>query len=103
VKLPDNSHSSPIQMPAAAERSLRRATRQTLTSFASLRKALREHVESQRREHALVEIEIQLRALVAHVRRELPIAPADAGSQDNLSEHVMEWTETFFRAPRDHT
>lgn len=103
MTLPVHTHNSSIQMPAAVERSLRRATRQTLTSFATLRKALREHVERKRRDHALVEIEIELRALVAHVRAELPIAPADAGSQDNLSEHVMEWTDAFFRAPRDHT
>ena len=92
----------PKEMPAAAERALRRATGRTLTSFAFLRKALREHVEGERKESSLEEIEIELRALVARVRLDLPIGPADAGSQDNLSEHLMEWTETFFRAPRDH-
>lgn len=92
---------SPMEMPAAAERALRRATGRTLTSFAFLRKALREHVEDERKESSLEEIEIELRAIVARVRQDLPAGPADAGSQDNLSEHLMEWTETFFRAPRD--
>ena len=91
----------PIQLPAEAERAFRRATGHTLTSFAFLRRALREHVESERKESSLLEIEIGLRALVARARLELPVTPAIVGSPDNLSEHLMEWTETFFRAPRD--
>jgi hypothetical protein len=39
---------SHMEMPAAAEKALRRATGRTLTSFALLRKALREHVEGAR-------------------------------------------------------
>jgi hypothetical protein len=101
VTVPDQHYDSPLQLPAEAERALRRATGHTLTSFAFLRKALREHIESERKESALLDIEVGLRALVARTRLELPIAPADAGSQDNLSEHMMEWTETFFRTPRD--
>ena len=97
-----NPFDASTEMPAAAERALRRATGRTLTSFAFLRKALREHVEGERKQSSLEEIEIELRAIVARVRQELPIGPADAGSQDNLSEHLMQWTETFFRAPRDH-
>lgn len=102
MTVPAQHQDSPIQLPAEAERALRRATGHTLTSFAYLRKALREHVESERKQISLLEIEIELRALVARTRLELPTAPADAGFQDNLSEHLMEWTETFFRAPRDH-
>lgn len=98
----DRHHDSPIQLPADAERALRRATGHTLTSFAFLRKALREHVENERKEGSLLEIEIGLRALVARARLELPVTPGIVGSPDNLSEHLMEWTETFFRAPRDH-
>jgi hypothetical protein len=93
---------SSTAMPAAAERALRRATGRTLTSFAFLRKALREHVEDERSHSSLEEIEIEMRALVARVRQELPTGPPDAGSQDNLSEHLMQWTETFFRTTRDH-
>ena len=101
MKVPEQSHDSSIQMPAAAERALRRATGHTLTSFALLRRALREHVETERKERTLVEIEIELLTLVARARLELPERPAEGGSQDNLSEHLMEWTDTFFRAPRD--
>lgn len=101
MTVPDQHQDSPMQLPAGAERALRRATGHTLTSFAFLRKALREHVESERKESSLLEIEVELRALVARTRLELPVIPADAGSEDNLSEHLMEWTETFFRAPRD--
>ena len=101
MTVPDQHQDSPIQLPAAAARALRRATGHTLTSFAFLRRALREHVESEREKSSLLEIEIELRALVARTRLELPTASANAGSQDNLSEHLMEWTETFFRAPRD--
>jgi len=98
---PDQHHDSPIQLPAEAERSLRRATGHPLTSFALLRRALREHVETERKQSSLVEIEIELRALVARTRLGMPTASTNAGSQGNLSEHLMEWTETFFRAPRD--
>jgi hypothetical protein len=101
MTVPDQHYDSPIQLPAETERAFRRATGHTLTSFASLRKALREHVETERKERSLVEIEIELRALVARTRLELSVVPTDAGSHDNLSEHLMEWTETFFRAPRD--
>jgi hypothetical protein len=100
MTVPDQYHDSPIQLPAEAERSLRRATGHTLTSFAFLRRALREHVETERKQSSLVEIEIELRALVARTRLEMP-GPANAGLQGNLSAHLMEWTETFFRAPRD--
>jgi hypothetical protein len=99
---PDQHDDSPMQLPAGEERALRRATGHTLTSFAFLRKALREHVESERKQSSLLEIEVGLRALVARTRLELPVMPADAGLQDNLSEHLLEWTEAFFRAPRDH-
>jgi hypothetical protein len=101
MMVPEQSHDSPIQMPAGAERALRRATGHTLASFALLRKALREHVETERKERTLLEIEIELLALVARARLELPDRPTGGGSPDNLSEHVMEWTETFFRTPRD--
>jgi len=100
---PDQHQDSPIQLPAEAERALRRATGHTLTSFAFLRRALREHVETERKERSLVEIEIELRALVARTLLEMPAVAANAESQGNLSEHLMEWTETFFRAPRDHS
>ena len=56
--------------------------------------------ETERKQSSLVEIEIELRALVARTRLEMPTAPANTGLQDNLSEHLMEWTETFFRAPQ---
>ncbi len=102
MTVPDQHHDKPMKLPAGIERAFRRATGQTLTSFAFLRKALREHVESERKLASLPEIEVGLRALVARSRLELPTASANAGSQDNLSEHLMEWTETFFRAPRDH-
>jgi hypothetical protein len=101
MTVPAQNDDSPIQIPSEAERAFRRATGHTLTSFAFLRKALREHVESERKESSLLEIEVELRALVARARLELPVASANAGSQDNLSEHLMEWTETFFRTPRD--
>jgi hypothetical protein len=101
MTVPDEHYESPTQLPSELERALRRATGHTLTSFAFLRKALREHVESERSQSSLLEIEVELRALVARTRLELPAVPADARSQDNLSEHLMEWTETFFRAPRD--
>jgi hypothetical protein len=97
----DQHRDSPIQVPADTERALRRAIGRTLTSFAFLRRALREHVETDRKESSLLEIEIELRALVARARLELPITRASAGSQDNLPEHLLAWTETFFRAPRD--
>jgi hypothetical protein len=96
MTVPDQYHDSPIQLPAEAERSLRRATGHTLTSFAFLRRALREHVETERKQSSLVEIEIELRALVARTRLEMPAAPANAGLQGNLSAHLMEWAETFF-------
>ena len=101
MTLSDQHDDSAIQLPPEAERALRRATSYTLTSFAHLRKALREHVETERKQSSLLEIEVDLRALVARTRLELPAGPTDAGSQDNLSEHLMEWTDTFFRAPRD--
>jgi len=100
---PEQTQDSSVQLSPAAEKALRRATGRTLTSFARLRKALREHVENERNNHSLAEIEMELRALVARVRLECPVSPADAGSQDNLSDHVMEWSDTFFRAPRTRT
>jgi hypothetical protein len=99
---PDQPHDSSLRMPAAAEKALRRATSHTLTSLALLRKALREHVHSERdRNTALAEIEAGLRALVARERQDLPVVGSDVGSHDNLSELVTEWTEFFFRAPPD--
>jgi hypothetical protein len=101
MMVPEQPHGSSIQVPAAAEKALQRSIRHTLTSFGSLRKALRDHVEIERRERSLVEIEIDLRTLVARTRLELSRS-AETGSQDNLSEHLIEWTDTFFRAPRTH-
>jgi hypothetical protein len=101
MTVPAQNDDSPIHIPSEAERAFRRATGHTLTSFAFLRKALREHVESERSQRSLLEIETDLRTLVARTRMELPAFPAEAGSQDNLSEHLMEWTDTFFRTPRD--
>jgi hypothetical protein len=102
MTVPEQHEDLPVELPVAAERALRRATGHTLTSFGSLRRALREHVEIERKQSSLLEIEIELRSLVARTRLELPTPSANAGSQDNLSEHLVEWGEIFFRAPRDH-
>ena len=79
---------------------LRQATDRTLSALASLRRAVRQHVRTERdRGATLSQIEVDLRAIVA--RGENGIAHSNGsdgadGHHDSLSAQVIKWSQVFF-------
>ena len=77
-------------LPDELARALRRATDSTLTALTSLRKAVRQHVHTERsRGTTLPEIELDLRALVARAQKGL-------SQSDGECVVVIKWSEGFY-------
>jgi len=85
-------------LPDELARALRRATDSTLTALTSLRKAVRQHVHTERsRGTTLPEIETDLRALVARAQKGLSQSDGDGdGHHDALTVQVVKWSEGFY-------
>jgi hypothetical protein len=94
------SHSDlpPRPLPDDLERALGQATGRTLESLAVLRRALRQHVRTERN-HGVTfsDLEIELRELVSRAESKVPSRSDDPSSQRSLSDQVVSWGEAFFR------
>jgi hypothetical protein len=85
-------------LPDDLERALEQASGRTLQSLAALRRALRQHVRSEKSHGIpLAELETELRALVTRSEaRAADGSPNDAGC-GSLSDQVVKWSETYFK------
>jgi hypothetical protein len=94
----ESDSGSPPILPAELERALQHATSRTLASLVALRKALRQHVRSERVQGiSFADIETSLRVLVLRAEGE---SKRHAGDQHahhpSLSDQVIKWSEGFF-------
>ena len=96
--MPETDSGQPRPLPDALERALQQATGRTLKSLASLRRALREHVRSERSNGiTLTELEVELRALVARAETQaLGLAGSEQQLRTSLSNQVVTWSESYF-------
>ena len=86
-------------LPDELDRALRRATDRTLSALTSLRKAVRQHVRTERSHGAtLAEIDLDLRTLVARAQEGLSHRDGDGGDghHDALTTQVVKWSEGFY-------
>jgi len=92
------AHGPTNLLPDELDRALRRATDSTLTALTSLRKAVRQHVHTERsRGTTLSEIDLDLRALVARAQKGLSQSDGDGdGHHDALTVQVIKWSEGFY-------
>jgi len=90
-------------LPEELERALRRATERTLSSLTSLRKAVRQHVRTERdRGVTFSEIDLDLRALIARAQEGISQTDGDGadggdGHHDALTAQVIKWSEGFYK------
>jgi hypothetical protein len=83
-------------LPEELDRALRRATDRTLAALTSLRRAVREHVQTERDGGAsLKQIELELRALISRAHEKARGDGAD-GEHIALAAEMVRWTEGFF-------
>jgi hypothetical protein len=89
----DGTTSNPL--PEELDRALRRATDRTLSALTSLRRAVRDHVQSERDNGAsLAEIENEMRIIIARAQESLKSEPD--GHHEALSSQMIKWTGGFF-------
>jgi hypothetical protein len=95
--MPESDSTQPRPLPDELERALHQASGRTLQSLAVLRRALRQHVRSERSHGVtMTELEVELRALVTRSEsRSNDTAQSKAG-HGSLSEQVVKWGETYF-------
>ena len=93
---PANGPTNPL--PGELDRALRRATDSALSALTSLRKAVRQHVHTERsRGTTLSGIEFDLRALVSRAQEGLSRSDGDGdGHHDALTVQVIKWSEGFY-------
>jgi len=94
---PANGPTNPL--PGELDRALRRATDSALSALTSLRKAVRQHVHTERsRGTTLSGIEFDLRALVSRAQEGLSRSDGDGGDghHDALTVQVIKWSEGFY-------
>jgi hypothetical protein len=91
----------PRPLPDDLERALRQAAGRTFESLGVLRRALRQHVQSER-DHGVgfVELEVELRKLVTCAEGESTPPVAPEGLRTNLSNQVVKWSEGYFSENR---
>jgi hypothetical protein len=83
-------------LPEELDRALRRATDRTLAALTSLRRAVREHVQSERDGGAsLAEIENDIRIIIARAQESLSRDDVD-GHHEALTAQMIKWTGGFF-------
>ncbi len=88
-------------LPDELERALRRATDRTLSALTSLRRAVRQHVRTERdRGATLPGIELDLRAIIARAQEGISNrdgADDGDGHHDGLTAQVVKWSEGFYK------
>ncbi|HEX9221236.1 MAG TPA: hypothetical protein VF858_12185 [Gemmatimonadaceae bacterium] len=87
------------RLPGELDRALRRATDSALSALTSLRKAVRQHVHTERSRGAtLAQIDLDLRTLVGRVQEGLSRRDGDGGDghHDALTTQVIKWSEGFY-------
>jgi hypothetical protein len=78
------------------DRALRRATDRTLSALTSLRRAVRDHVQSERDGGAsLKEIENEMRIIISRAHESLVHNDGD-GHHEALTTQMIKWTGGFF-------
>jgi hypothetical protein len=92
----DSPHTLPL--PDELDRALRRATDRTLAALTALRRAVREHVHSERASgNDLDEIQLALRGIIARAQDGLPRADGNGdGQHDALTTQMIKWSEGFY-------
>jgi hypothetical protein len=96
--MPEPDSTQPRPLPDELERALHNASGRTLQSLAVLRRALRQHVQSERSHGVtLTGLEIELRALVTRSESRANDASRNDARYGSLSDQVVKWGETYFR------
>lgn len=89
------SDGTPNSLPEELDRALRRATDRTLSALTSLRRAVRDHVHSERDNGvSLAEIENEMRIIIA--RAQESVKSDGDGHHEALSTQMIKWTSGFF-------
>ena len=90
----DESH---IPLPEELNRDLRRASERTLSAITSLRKALLEHVQSERRRGTTFpNIKLDLQEVISKLQVGESGTKADSGGQHELATQMIEWADGFY-------
>jgi hypothetical protein len=90
----NDGQSNPL--PEELDRALRRATDRTLAALTSLRRAVRDHVQTERDGGASLQmIELELRELIARAHEKARADGAD-GEHHALASQMIKWSEGFF-------
>jgi hypothetical protein len=90
------SDGSSGSLPEELDRALRRATDRTLSALTSLRRAVRDHVQSERdKGSSLGEIENEMRIIIARAQESLSQSDGD-GHHEALTTQMIKWTGGFF-------
>jgi hypothetical protein len=95
--MPESDSTQPRPLPDELERALHQASGRTLQSLAVLRRALRQHVRSERN-HGITmsELEVELRALVTRSESRADDASRNDAGCGSLSDQVVKWGEAYF-------
>jgi hypothetical protein len=94
---PDNN-GPPNSLPEELDRALRRATDRTLSALTALRKAVRKHVQDEKDSGAtLLEIELELREIIARVLEDAEGRDSIDGERDTLAAQMIKWSEGFYK------
>jgi len=90
---------SPIPLPEELNRALRRASERTLSALTSLRRAVLQHVQSERERGAtLAEIKVDLQQVISRVHAVADGSDGDGNGdgQRELAAQVIKWTDGFY-------
>jgi hypothetical protein len=95
--MPESDSTQPRPLPDELERALHQASGRTLQSLAVLRRAIRQHVHSERSHGVtLTDLEVELRALVTRTESRSKDASRNDAGYGSLSDQVVKWGETYF-------
>jgi hypothetical protein len=84
-------------LPEELDRALRRATDRTLSALTALRRAVREHVQSERDGGSnLQQIELELRELINLAHQKAARGLGVDGEHHALASQMIKWSEGFF-------
>jgi hypothetical protein len=84
-------------LPEELDRALPRATDRTLAALTALRRAVRDHVHTERDGGATMQqIELELRDLISFAHEKAARTEGADGDQYALAAQMMKWTEGFF-------
>jgi hypothetical protein len=93
----NTSDGMPSPLPDELAAAMRRATDRTLNALFSLRRAVREHVQSERsRGQTLGEIDEDLRVMITTAAGDSDHPDYSLDRHDELTREVLKWTESFY-------